>query len=114
MLEQLEHIFHILVQYGILFLEFSGVVILLLTAARSIWRGFVRKQRIQLYLARGIALALEFKLGSEVLRTTVVRDTGELLILGAIILLRAALTVLIHWEIRHEESRSNAKDPAPL
>nr|MCR5515284.1 DUF1622 domain-containing protein [Lachnospira sp.] len=47
--------------------------------------------------------ALEFKLGGEVLRTVVVREWAELGILGAIILLRAALTFLIHWEIKNEK-----------
>ena len=56
-------------------------------------------------LAQGIALALEFKLGSEVLRTVIVREQSELIMLGLIILLRGALTFLIHWEIKGEESR---------
>ena len=55
--------------------------------------------------AEGIALALEFKLGGEVLRTVIVREWTELLILGAIIALRGALTLLIHWEISVEEKR---------
>jgi hypothetical protein len=33
----------------------------------------------------------------------VVREWGELLILGSIIILRAALTFLIHWEIENEK-----------
>ena len=32
-----------------------------------------------------------------------VREPKELLVLGAIILLRAALTFLIHWEIKNEK-----------
>lgn len=64
-----------------------------------------QKGRVQLELAKGIALALEFKLGGEVLRTVIVREQSELIILGAIILLRGALTFLIHWEIKGEESR---------
>ena len=55
--------------------------------------------------AQGIALSLEFKLGSEVLRTVVVRDWSELGILGAVIALRGALTFLIHWEIKNEETK---------
>ena len=55
-------------------------------------------------MAQGIALALEFKMGGEVLRTVVVREWAELGILGAIIVLRGALTLLIHWEIRNEEN----------
>ena len=49
-------------------------------------------------------ILLEFKLGSEVLRTVVVRSTSELLIAGAIVLLRAAMTFLIHWEIKNEKA----------
>jgi uncharacterized membrane protein len=62
-------------------------------------------EHIRLDLAEGIALALEFKLGGEVLRTVIVREWTELLILGAIIALRGALTLLIHWEISVEEKR---------
>lgn len=58
-------------------------------------------------LAQGIALSLEFKLGGEVLRTVIVREWSELAILGAVIVLRGALTFLIHWEIKTEESRIN-------
>ena len=64
----------------------------------------MRKGSAPLNLAKGIALALEFKLGGEVLRTVIVREQAELIILGAIILLRGALTFLIHWEIKVEES----------
>ena len=54
-------------------------------------------------LAEGIALALEFKMGGEVLRTVAVREWSELGILGAIITLRGLLTFLIHWEIKNEQ-----------
>ena len=69
-----------------------------------------RDESIRLILAQGIALALEFKLGGEVLRTVVVREWAELGILGAIILLRATLTFLIHWEIKNEKRELGSKD----
>ena len=43
-----------------------------------------------------------FELGGEVLRTVLARDWNELAILGAVIALRGALTVLLHWEIKNE------------
>ena len=46
-------------------------------------------------------------MGGELLRTVIVREWNELLILGAIILLRAALTFLTHWEISLETKRAN-------
>lgn len=36
------------------------------------------------------------------LRTVLARDWNELAILGAVIALRGALTVLLHWEIKNE------------
>ena len=90
------------VELCVLLLEFIGVAVLMFSALKSVWRLFRKDPHVRLRLAEGIALALEFKLGSEVLRTVVVRERSELFILGAIILMRAALTFLIHWEIKNE------------
>ena len=97
----IESVFQIAVQYGILAMEALGMAVLLVTAARSAKGWLTGDPHVRLTLAQGIALSLEFKLGSEVLRTVVVRDWSELGILGAVIALRGALTFLIHWEIRH-------------
>ena len=101
----LEHIMHAIVEIAIILLEFVGLCILLLSAGKSVIRYFKKDPEVRLTLAQGIALALEFKLGGEVLRTVIVREWEELLLLGAIILLRAALTFLIHWEITIEEKK---------
>lgn len=105
MYQSIEHIFTTFVQYSIILLEFIGVVIILVTAFKGLLSLIRKKSDIRLDLAKGIALALEFKLGSEVLRTTIVRDFQELLIAGAIVALRAVITFLIHWEIKNEEAR---------
>lgn len=85
-------------------LELFGIIVLVCVAFRCFVQ-WVRRDpvNIRLNLAQGIALALEFKMGGEVLRTVVVREWSELGILGAIIVLRAVLTFLIHWEIRNEK-----------
>ncbi len=84
-------------------LEMAGVVVLMTTSIKSFIKWIQKKNHVQLDLAHGTALALTFKMGGEVLRTVVVREWQELGILGAIILLRAALTVMLHWEIKSEE-----------
>ena len=104
LLENIELVFRLVVQYGVLLMECIGVAVLMVTTAKSIWQYVHRDPHIRLTLAQGIALALEFKLGGEVLRPVIVRDESELPILGAIILLRGALTFLIHWEIKNEET----------
>ena len=84
-------------------MEFFGVCVLVYTAVRCFIHWIKHREGIRLSLAKGIALALEFKLGGEVLRTVIVREWSELMILGAIILLRGLLTFLIHWEIKNEQ-----------
>lgn len=91
-------------------LEMAGIIVLVSSAAAC----FIRwakgdRDAVRLRLARSIALALEFKMGGEVLRTVVVREWEELEILGAIIILRAALTFLIHWEIKNEKKEQSEK-----
>ena len=85
-------------------LELFGIAILVFTAIKCFILWITRKSsNLRLDLAQGIALSLEFKMGSEVLRTVVVRDWEELGILGAVIILRGVLTFLIHWEIKNEK-----------
>lgn len=105
MYQTIEHIFETIVNYSILLAEFAGVLILVVSIVKALIGWFRRDDKIRLRLAQGIALALEFKLGGEVLRTVIVRQWSELMILGAIIVLRGALTFLIHWEITREESK---------
>lgn len=91
------------VQICTIILETFGVVILVFTAVKCFLLWIRGNSKIKLDLAQGIALSLGFKMGSEVLRTVIVREWEELVILGAIILLRGIMTFLIHWEIKHEE-----------
>jgi len=93
------------VEGAILLFEFIGVVVLIASGVRGFWCYVKRNPDTRLILAKGMAMGLEFKLGSEILRTVVVRKWEELGVVAGIIALRAALTFLIHWEIRQEESR---------
>ena len=98
-----EGILNDIVQILTMILELFGISVLVFTAVKSFILWIRHKPGLRLELAQGIALALEFKMGGEVLRTVVVRDWAELGILGAIILLRGILTFLIHWEIKNEK-----------
>lgn len=100
-----ESLLRYIVEFSTLLLELFGICILVFTAVKSFIFWLKKDESIRLELAQGIALALEFKLGGEVLRTVVVREWTELGILGAIIALRAALTFLIQWEIKNEEKK---------
>ena len=93
------------VNLAIIIFEFMGVAVIIVAGLQGIFNYVRRDPMTRLKLAKGMAMGLEFKLGSEILRTVVVRELSEIAIVGAIILLRAALTFLIHWEIKTEESQ---------
>lgn len=97
-----------IVDAAILLFEYIGITILLIAGIRGLYEYGSKKETTRLNLAKGMAMGLEFKLGSEILRTVIVRDYKEIIIVGGIILLRAALTFLIHWEIKTEELNSEA------
>lgn len=93
----------VLVNFFVILLEFMGLAVIAVSAFKSFY-GWIRKDpQIRLKLAEGLAMALEFKLGSEILRTVIVRDMNEIIQVGGIIVLRAGLTFLLHWEIKNEE-----------
>lgn len=87
-------------------LEIYGAIIILY-AGTAIFLRFLRTSKdgreARLTFARFLVFGLEFKLAGEILRTVIVRTMQEVWILASIILLRAALNLIVHWEIRQEK-----------
>ena len=99
----LDTVLYDIVEISIVLCELFGVPVLVYTAIKCFILWIKHADTIRLFMAEGIALALTFKMGGEVLRTVVVRTWDELGILGAIIVLRGLLTFLIQWEIQNEK-----------
>ena len=102
----LEGVIAWLLPHPISFLELSGILIVLQSGAFAIYEYvltafFHRRVNFQTHFGRGLVAALEFKTAAEILKTVLVRELSELLVLGAVILLRAVLSLLIHYEMRH-------------
>ena len=107
-MDQLHEILNVLVDAAILLFEFVGVVVIIISGVKGIYGYFRRDPLTRLNLAKGMAMGLEFKLGSEILRTVIVREFSEIFIVAGIILLRATLTFLIHWEIKTKRRRKTS------
>ncbi|MDD3411059.1 MAG: DUF1622 domain-containing protein [Eubacteriales bacterium] len=104
-----ESLFEEIVRACILLIELAGIIVIVISMVRG-FIGFVRKKEsTRIELAQGIMLGLEFKIGSEVLRSVIVSGWSELGRLAAIILLRSLLTLLLHWEIGEEEKRAEKR-----
>jgi uncharacterized membrane protein len=92
----------------ILMLEVYGAIVIIYSA-NAVFLTFLRTSRdganARLTLASYLSFGLELFLGAEILRTVVTRNLEEIKVLAAIIILRAIITLLIHWEIRQEWSK---------
>lgn len=110
-----KEILHVLAEVTVHTLEIIGISIIIVGAIRvliriikSLYNKKAEPQNAVIALGRTLALALEFKMGAEIVNTVIVRDLSELAVLGIIIGLRAVLAVLIHWEITTEEKEEAA------
>lgn len=101
----MEQLLDFIIPQIIYLLEFIGVVIIFVSSIKTfgmyILSFFKRKAYpVKQELATSLALALEFKMGAEILKTVLIRNVQEIWILGSIIILRALLSFLIHFELR--------------
>ena len=97
-------------------IEAGAAVIIALAAAQAVGRSlnfyfFKReateesKEDIRLGLGRWLALALEFELAADILRTTVAPTWNEIGQLGAIVVLRTVLNFFLQMEIDKAANR---------
>ena len=103
----IEHIVEVIASITIHILELMGIVIIIIGAIKAFYTfilNMITKGNIpvKVVLSKALTLALEFKLGAEILKTVIVRSLDEMYILAAIILLRAILAFVIHWELKSE------------
>lgn len=106
----LENIIEIVLPYIIAILEIMGIAVVSWSGLYAFWEYiqntfFHKKFDLQFHLANGLATGLEFKMAAEILKTVLIREMSELLVLGAVILLRALLSVLIHFEMKHQKNK---------
>lgn len=104
----LHSIIEMLLPHMISILEVIGILVVFWSGIYGFWQYFQntfmkKSYALKSNLAKGMAMGLEFKMAAEILKTVLVQDLDELYVLGAVILLRALLSLLIHFELKHSE-----------
>ena len=96
----LPYIISVLQIMGIIVVAWSGI-----SAFFAYLKSIFCRKKINFMFAfsQGLAAGLEFKMAAEILKTVLIREMSELLILGAVILIRAFLSILIHFEMKHNK-----------
>lgn len=103
----LEHIMNNGLPFIIHILELMGILIICIGAIRAFYHYlktlFLKDNYpVKHQFASSLAMALEFKLAAEILKTVLIRSLSELAVLGAIFLLRVLMTLVINWEIKQD------------
>lgn len=86
-------------------LELIGVIIIVIASFRSVIKFCSNKfdfddDNIGVGFAKAMSLSLEFKLAAEIIKTVIIRDLDEFVILAAVAILRVVITIVLHWELK--------------
>ena len=104
----LDNLIHEILSVLIPLCELIGITIVAISAGGGfikylVWLFTHKKMHVKYKLASGLALSLEFKMAAEILKTVLIHDLSELLVLGIVIVLRAVLAVLIHFDMKKDD-----------
>ena len=121
----LEQLVEVVLEFLIPLCEMMGILVIAVSTCTAFWqyfRGLLTRTPgdVKSQLASGLALSLEFKMAAEILKTVLVRDMTELMqlrqqmdityldyVLGAVIILRALLSFLIHFEMKQHDTSNH-------
>ena len=100
----IEQGFEKILRYGITAVEIIGAVIVFFYTFRALYH-LLRNDHSGCHhlLTEGISTGLSFLLGSEVLNTILAPDWSAVGMTCAILLMRAGMTLLVHWENKMEK-----------
>ena len=106
-----ENIVRLVVPEIIGIIELMGIIVIIVGSIKAFYmygRSLLNHLHypIKLSLGNSLALGLEFKMGAEILKTVMIQEINEIMILGAIIILRALLSILIHYEVKSEKEHN--------
>ncbi len=103
----IENLFEQILPVIIHILEACGILIIIFGAGSAFYHYFKihvlhfdPTYPVKHQFANAMAMGLEFKLAAEIIKTALVETFDELIILGAIFLLRIAMTFIIEYEVR--------------
>ncbi|MDO5718989.1 MAG: DUF1622 domain-containing protein [Tissierellia bacterium] len=102
-----------LIYYVAGFIELCGIFLIAATVIKEMYiiifkyKFKIKNTERDTTLNQGLASALEILLGAEILKTIAYRDMRQLIEVGALMLIRVFMTVLIHWELQHKLKQDN-------
>ena len=107
----LEEIIHKFLPYIIYSIEILGIIIITGTAIfafyifiKGILKNSMKEHKINRTFFQGLGFGLEFLLAGEILKTIIIDNIPDLIMLTVVMSLRIIITFVLHWEAKSEEN----------
>ncbi|MBE6049945.1 MAG: DUF1622 domain-containing protein [Clostridium sp.] len=87
-----------------------GIIVILIGSVKAFYHfiiGMFSKSDypIKFKFANTLATGLEFKLAGEILKTVLVKNLDEIIIIAAVSLLRGFMSLIFYFEMKNEEDK---------
>ncbi|MCH1942361.1 DUF1622 domain-containing protein [Holdemania massiliensis] len=90
-------------EVAVLFFELLALIMIIYAGCKGAISLFKKDDNVALDLLKGFSTGLSFLLGAEILKTIALEEVSELMMVGGVIAMRVALSILIHWEMKQEQ-----------
>ena len=90
-------------EVAVLFFELLALVMSIYAGCKGAISLFKKDDNVALDLLKGFSTGPSFLLGAEILKTIALEEVSELMMVGGVIVMRVALSILIHWEMKQEQ-----------
>ena len=90
-------------EVAVLFFELLALIMIIYAGCKGAISLFKKDDSVALDLLKGFSTGLSFLLGAEILKTIALEEVSELMMVGGVIAMRVALSILIHWEMKQEQ-----------
>lgn len=94
----------------VLLFELLALIMITFAGCKGILSLFRHEDNVALMLLKGFSTGLSFLLGAEILKTIVLQEVSELVMVGGVIAMRVALSILIHWEMKQEQKEREMEE----
>lgn len=99
----MEHIFEQVVHYVAYTLEFISILIIVYGGLRTLTKYLKSRfefanKFVKIEFSRAMEMALAYMMAAEILKSLIAHSKEQLIILAALIILRAAIALIIHLE----------------
>ncbi|NLK64084.1 MAG: DUF1622 domain-containing protein [Tissierellia bacterium] len=99
----MDHFMETAVHYVAYTLELVSIIIVAYSAVTTLIKYLMSKfeftnKQAKIEFSRALEMALAYMLGAEILKSLIAHSKEQLITLGALIILRAAIALIIHFE----------------